>query len=91
MKTRRKLADPDETDPQTIQDAVDETAASDIPPEADAQTAELTAWDEVPSHPGAPKVELEDEVPAAEVLVEEGLEEAERDRRIAAADPDFEP
>jgi hypothetical protein len=91
MKKRRKLADADETDPQTIEDAVNETPASATPPEVDEQTAELISWDEAPANSGAPKIEPEDEVTAAELLVEEGMEEAERDRRIAAVDPDFEP
>ena len=91
MKTRRKLADADEVDPQTIEDAVNEAPASDIPPEVDEKTAELTSWDETPAVPGAPTIEPEDEVTVAELLVEEGMEEADRDRRIAAADPDFEP
>jgi hypothetical protein len=91
MKKRRKLADADETDPQMIEDAVNETPASDIPPEVDETTAELTSWDEAPAVPAAPTIEPEDEVTVAELLVEEGMEEADRDRRIAAADPDFEP
>ena len=38
-----------------------------------------------------PKVLPEDENAVAEELVEEGVEEADRDQRIASADPDFEP
>lgn len=91
MKKRRNLADADETDPQIIEDAVNETPASDIPPEVDEQTAKLTSWDEAPAVPAAPVIAPDDEVSVAELLVEEGMEEAERDRRIAAADPDFEP
>lgn len=36
-------------------------------------------------------VKPEDKASAAEELVKEGMDEANRDRRIAAADPDFEP
>ena len=91
MKKRGNFADADETDPQIIEDAVNETSASDIPPEVDEQTAKLTSWDEAPAAAAAPAIEPDDEVTVAELLVEEGMEEAERDRRIAAVDPDFEP
>ena len=39
----------------------------------------------------SPAVKPEDEISAVERLVEEGMDEADRDRRIAAVDPDFEP
>jgi len=62
-------------------------------PELNAETKELTAWDEPVGASGkaAPKVLPEDEASIAERLVYEGTDEAERERRIAAADPDFEP
>jgi hypothetical protein len=61
--------------------------------ELSEQTKELTAWDEPPSATGmaAPKVLPEDEVSITEQLVHEGTDEADRERRVAAADPDFEP
>ena len=39
----------------------------------------------------APRVLPEDEASIAERLVYEGTDEADRERRIAAADPDFDP
>ena len=37
----------------------------------------------------APRVLPEDETPPAEILVQGGIEEADREQRMAAADPDF--
>lgn len=80
-----------EIDPHELENA-DQIQGSDAP-EVDEQTAELTSWDESPETAGsaAHKVLPEDEVPPGEQLVEEGVEQADRDQRIAAADPDFEP
>ena len=38
-----------------------------------------------------PTVKPEDETSIAEQLINEGTDEADRERRIAAEDPDFEP
>lgn len=83
----------DEIDPEEIQAAADETPTDVTPPELSEQTKELTAWDEPPAASGtaAPRVLPEDEVSIAERLVFEGTDEADRERRMAAADPDFEP
>lgn len=84
----------DDIDPAEISAAAaDETPADLTPPEIDARTRNLTAWDEPPATTGtaAPKVVPEDEAAVAEKLVYEGTDEAERDRRLAASDPDFEP
>ena len=83
----------DEVDPEEIQAAADETPTDVTPSELSEQTKELTAWDEPPGASGteAPRVVPEDEVSIAEQLVNEGTDEAERERRMAAADPDFEP
>ena len=80
-------------DPKELEDAADETLTNAPPPELDEQTKHLTQWDETPASTGvkAPKVAPEDEIPLAEKLVHRGIEEADRDRRLAAADPDFEP
>ncbi len=85
--------DDDEIDPEEIQAASDETPTDVMAPELNDQTKDLTAWDDPPTASGttAPKVEPEDEVPIAEQLVYEGTDEADRDLRMAAADPDFEP
>ena len=83
----------DDIDPEEIQAAADETPTDLTAPELNEQTKELTEWDEPPSASGAaaPKVLPEDEVSIAEQLVYEGTDEADRDLRLAAADPDFEP
>jgi hypothetical protein len=88
-----EVGDDREIDPQEIETASDETPTDVTAPELDAQTKELTVWDEAPSTLGsaAPKVLPEDEVSIAEQLVYEGTDQADRDRRIAAADPDYEP
>ena len=91
MKRRRQHADAEETDVQPLDEAVEQPPGSADAPEVDPQTADLVAWDEPPGDTAAPRIEPDDEAPLQEMLVEEGLEEAERDRRIAAADPDFEP
>jgi hypothetical protein len=87
---------PDENldlDPEEIQLASDETPTDVTAPELSKETEELTEWDEAPTSSGkaAHKVLPEDEVPAAEQLVYEGTDEADRQSRLAAADPDFEP
>lgn len=80
-------------DPEELAAAADETPTDVTAPELDDRTKNLTSWDEVPSSAGsaAPRVRPEDETPVAERLVYEGVDEAERERRMAAADPDFEP
>jgi len=78
---------------------LDEAASDESPtdltaPELNDQTKDLTEWDEPPSSHGtaAPKIiEGDDDDSAAAKLVYEGTDEADRERRIAAADPDFEP
>ena len=83
----------DEVDPEEIQAAADETPTDVTPPELNEQTKNLTVWDEPPGASGseAPRALPEDEVSIAEQLVYEGTDEADRERRMAAADPDFEP
>ena len=85
--------DDEEIDPEEIQAASDETPTKAMPPEVDPLTEELTKWDEPPNATGteAPKVLPEDEASIAEQLVLEGSDEADREQRMAAADPDFEP
>jgi hypothetical protein len=85
--------DDPEVDPAEIEAASDETPTSVGAPELNAVTKDLTAWDEPPADRGtaATKVLPEDEISAAEQFVAEGMDEADRDQRIAAADPDFEP
>ena len=81
---------------EEIADAADETPTDVTAPEVDARTEEITEWDDAPANHGAaaPKVAPggeEDEDSIAAKLVYEGTDEADREQRIAAADPDFEP
>jgi hypothetical protein len=88
----RPMDDPD-FDPREIENAEFSEPTNGIAPELDERTVELTEWDEPPGSTGtaAPKSQLEDEVSAGEQLIEEGLDEADRDQRLAASDPDYEP
>ena len=96
---RRKKLSINEEDKQEsaeeLADATDETPTDVTAPELNAKTEELTEWDDAPESHGtaAPKVipEDNDDHTIASKLVYEGTDEAERDRRIAAADPDYEP
>ena len=76
-----------------------ETAAREISgswsPETEPEVVEpvlgeLVAWDEVPSSDGhaVPRTPLENGENLSEILVNEGLEEAEHDRRLAQDPPD---
>ncbi len=97
MKAKKPdLREDDEANAEEIADAADETPTDVTPPELDARTEQLTEWDDVPASHGtaAPKVtpdDDDDENTVAAKLVYEGTDEAERDRRLAAEDPDFEP
>jgi len=98
MKRKEQSPDEDlEQNAEEIADAAADESLTDVtPPEVDARTAEITEWDDAPAAHGkaAPKVKPEDdeeEDSAAAKLVYEGTDEAERERRIAAADPDFDP
>lgn len=81
-----------EFDPEALVEAAQNIPTEAFPPEVNPATAELTEWDTAPSSCGkvTPKVLPEDEVPAAEQLVGEGIDEADRELRIAAVDPDLE-
>jgi len=97
---KRKPQSPDEDLEQNAEEiadaAADESPTDVTPPEVDARTEEITEWDDAPAAHGkaAPKVmpsDDDDEDTIAAKLVYEGTDEADRERRIAAADPDFEP
>jgi hypothetical protein len=79
--------------PEDLDVASDETPTDVLAPELDAKTKNLVTWDESPAESGkaAPKVRPDDDTSIAEQLVYEGTDEADRDSRIAAVDPDFEP
>jgi hypothetical protein len=80
-------------DPEEIEAAADERVTPESAPEVDSKTENLTEWDQPASEASGniPKVPLEDETAIAEELTEEGMDEADREQRIASADPDFEP
>lgn len=97
--TRKKLSINEEDEQESAEEladaAADESPTDVTAPELNAKTEELTEWDDAPESHGtaAPKVvpEENDDDTIASKLVYEGTDEAERERRIAAADPDFEP
>jgi hypothetical protein len=80
-------------DPEELDEAIAEPSTNLVEPEVDAKTEALVDWDNPTASAGsiAPKVSPDDEATVPERLTQDGVEEAERDRRIAAADPDFEP
>jgi len=83
----------DDFDPRNLDTAVDETPTEATAPELSEKTKKLITWDEPPEAAGheVPSVRAEDETSIAERLVNEGTDQADRDRRIAAEDRDFEP
>jgi hypothetical protein len=85
-----KNADP-ERDPAEMIEASEHVSSGDMPPEIVPGVEELTEWDTPVGAAGesAPRVLPEDDVPPGELLVQEGIEEADREQRIAAADPDL--
>jgi hypothetical protein len=84
--------DDDDFDAEEIEDAAQEGVTPSSAPEVDSKTENLTEWDEPATAPTSePKIPFEDETTIAEELVEEGNDEADREQRLASADPDFEP
>lgn len=83
----------EDLEPEGLIEAADDMPTDVTAPELSEETKELTEWNEPPTASGTevPKVRPDDETSIAEQLVYEGTDEAERERRIAAADPDFEP
>jgi hypothetical protein len=88
-----KPNDDEDISPEELDVAADETPTDVTAPELSPETKELVEWDEAPETSGhaVPNVIPDDETSIAEQLVYEGTDEADRDRRIAAADPDYEP
>lgn len=60
----------------------------EAPEAADSATGEITEWDEAPEASGmrAPTVRPEDEVNIAQSLIEEGIEEADHEQRLASVE-----
>lgn len=92
---RRQSQSPEEPelDLSSIETASERAVVPAEAPEVSASTQELTEWDTPPQAAGspAPVVPAEDEATIGEQLTEAGVEEADRDQRMAAADPDFQP
>lgn len=97
MKRKPQSHEDLEQNAEEIADAAADESLTDVtPPEVDSRTEAITEWDEAPAAHGraVPKVKPEDdddEDSIAAKLVYEGTDEADRERRIAAADPDYEP
>jgi len=86
-------SDDDDFDPEEIEAAAAEVLTPSNAPEENSKTENLTEWDQpaTASAGSVPKTPLEDETAIPELLTEEGIDEADRDQRLASADPDFEP
>lgn len=84
--------DDEDRDDEEMIEAADETPTDVIAPETDEQTKDITTWDDPPTATGSavPKVVPDDDASVGEELVYEGTDEAERERRMAAADPELE-
>jgi len=89
MTTPNPQSDPD-FDPEELDEAVNDADEGIHAPEVNAVTEELTAWDEPADSTGhaAIRVEPEDEVEVREHFVEDGVDVADSEQRIAAADRD---
>jgi hypothetical protein len=79
--------DPD-VDPQEVIEASDERNTVDTAPEVPAGLEGAVEWDTPVAAKGtpAPKVNMDDEESVGTQLVLDGVDEAEREQRIAAAD-----
>lgn len=82
----------DTFDPDELDAAVNDHAPANPAPEIDARTKFVTTWDEPPSSTGksAPKIPPDDEATIGSELVDEGIDVADSEQRIASADPDSE-
>jgi hypothetical protein len=93
MKPKETNSDPD-IDPEEIDAAAQEQVDPGVEPEPEIspRTQNLTEWDAPPGSAGrtAPKVRPDDENAVGQELVQDGVESADRDQRLAAADPDYE-
>jgi hypothetical protein len=96
MKPKEPNTDNPDFDPAEVQAAASEITDLGVepPPEEVPGTENVTKWDEAPGSSGhvTPKYPLEsEENQVGEELVQGGVESADRDQRLAAADPDYEP
>jgi hypothetical protein len=96
MKAKEPNTDETDFDPEEVQAAAEEVTDLGVepPPEQVPGTENVTTWDEAPASSGhaTPKYPIdEEENQVGEELVQGGVESADRDQRLAAADPDYEP
>lgn len=95
MNAKKLKNDDPDVDPRDIDEAAQETTdpgvepAPELPPGAE----KLTQWDEAPGTRGSatPSELVDDESQIGEELVQDGVEAADRDSRLASTDPDYEP
>lgn len=82
-------SDPD-FDPEELDEAVNDAGEGIHAPEVNPVTEELTEWDNPVDSSGHPvvRIEPEDEDEVLEHLVEDGVDVADSEQRIAAADRD---
>ncbi len=95
-KVKEPNTDELDYDPTGVEEAAEENTDLGVepPPEIAPNTENLTTWDEPPASTGTatPKYPLdEEENQVGEELVQGGVESADRDSRLAASDPDYEP
>jgi hypothetical protein len=88
---KHPTVDHPDVDPEEMIEASDERNSALTPPEVPAGLESAVEWDTPATSSGsaAPKVGMEDEGSIAEQLILEGVDEAEREQRMAAADPDL--
>jgi len=89
---KQPAVDHPDVDPEEMIEASDERNSGTTPAEVPAGLESAVEWDTPVTASGsaAPKVPMEDEDNIAEQLILEGVDEAEREQRMAAADPDLE-
>ena len=95
-KAKEPNTDEMDFDPTGVEEAAAEVTdiGVDPAPEIAPATENLTTWDEPPGSTGkaTPKYPLDqEENQVGEDLVQGGVESADRDSRLAASDPDYEP
>jgi len=95
-KVKEPNTDELDFDPKGVEEAAEEITDLGVEPapEIAPRTENLTTWDEPAGSTGSatPKYTLdEDENQVGEELVQGGVESADRDSRLAASDPDYEP
>lgn len=92
-RTTPPLDNEPEVDIAELETASERNESIPDAPELAPGTAGLTEWDTPPTAAGSnvPDASAEDEASIGQQLAEQGVDEADRDQRIAAVDPDFEP